>query len=220
MVRCREHGVKRSVKEIQKEIAMKTKLRSVVFGLTILTASMVLPSARADEWNKETVLTFSAPVAIPGRILPAGKYIFKLADNEHDRDIVQVFTEDDGELLATILAIPAYRLEPTPEMKITFAERPAGSPEAIHQWFYPGETTGVEFVYKADADDESQAAAQLPDPPELDAEAVEDDAAPFVVVVVPLPDPEEMETSAVPGAAGLVVAPALAEVAEPLPGSR
>jgi len=137
---------------------MNTKLRNVVFGLTILTASMMVPSANADEWNKETVLTFSAPVAIPGRVLPAGKYVFNLADSENNRDIVQVFTEDNGELLATILAVPAYRLVPTDETKITFAERPAGSPEAIHQWFYPGETTGVEFVYPAAANaDESEA---------------------------------------------------------------
>jgi hypothetical protein len=109
----------------------------------------MLPSARADEWNKETVLTFSAPVAVPGKTLPAGKYIFKLADSDSDRNIVEVFTEDDGELLETILAIPAYRSEATPETKVTFEERRTGSPEAIHEWFYAGETAGVEFVYSA-----------------------------------------------------------------------
>ena len=130
---------------------MNTKLRSVVFGLSVLTASTMLPSASADEWNKETMLTFSAPVAIPGRTLPAGKYIFKLADSDSDRDIVQVLTEDNGELLDTILAIPAYRSEATAETKVTFEERRAGSPDAIHQWFYPGETSGVEFVYSQTA---------------------------------------------------------------------
>ena len=190
---------------------MNTKLRSVVFGLTVLTVSMALPSAKADEWNKETVLTFSAPVAIPGSTLPAGKYIFRLADDETNRDIVQVFSEDNDELLATILAIPAYRLDPSPETIVTFEERPAGSPQAIRQWFYPGETSGVEFVYAETSDaDETQAveetssANELPEPPELDAEAASE-PAPFVVVIISLPDPEEVEGPAADAARPLSV---------------
>ena len=30
---------------------------------------------------------------------------------------------------------------------VTFAERPAGSPQAIKVWYYPGHSTGHEFVY-------------------------------------------------------------------------
>ena len=28
-----------------------------------------------------------------------------------------------------------------------FAERPAGQPQAAREWFYPGRSIGVEFVY-------------------------------------------------------------------------
>jgi hypothetical protein len=41
----------------------------------------------ADEWNKETKLEFSAPVEVPGKVLTAGKYVFKIADSESNRNI-------------------------------------------------------------------------------------------------------------------------------------
>ena len=82
--------------------------------------------------------------------MAAGKYVFQLADSESDRSIVQVFSEDsDGNesLVATLMAVPNY-IEQTPDKPIVhFEERPSGTPEAIHSWFYLGENTGWEFVY-------------------------------------------------------------------------
>jgi hypothetical protein len=60
---------------------------------------------------------------------------------------VQIFNADKTEVLATILAIPNYRLEPTGETVINFHERPGDSPEALRAWFYPGDNFGQEFVY-------------------------------------------------------------------------
>jgi len=60
---------------------------------------------------------------------------------------VQVFSKDERHLFATFLAIPDYRLQPAGRTIITFEERPAGSPEAVKAWFYPGENYGHEFVY-------------------------------------------------------------------------
>jgi hypothetical protein len=119
------------------------------FAVVGLAASSLIPTAaRADESNKETTLTFSAAVEVPGRILPAGQYVFKLADSDSDRDIVQIFNADQTRLITNILGIPDYRLEPTGTTDITFEERSAGAPEAIHSWFYPGDNSGVEFTYK------------------------------------------------------------------------
>src|SRR5712692_9920798 len=58
-----------------------------------LMAAMVTPMM-ADEFNKETKLEFSGPVEVPGKVLAAGKYVFKIADSESDRNIVQIFSED------------------------------------------------------------------------------------------------------------------------------
>ena len=125
------------------------KIVAVSFCL-FLAALASLPSAKADEWNKKTTVTFSAPVEVPGvgaQTLPAGTYIFKLADSLADRNIVQISSEDGTHVFTTILAIPNYRLKSTDKTVMTFRERAEGQPEAIRAWFYPGAQWGQEFVY-------------------------------------------------------------------------
>jgi hypothetical protein len=115
--------------------------------------AVLAPGARADDWNRKTVVTFSGPVEIPGvhltgwGVLPAGTYVFKILDSQSDRHIVQIFNQDETMIYATILAIPNYRLKVTDKTVITFTERPAGEPEALRAWFYPGMNSGEEFVY-------------------------------------------------------------------------
>src|ERR1700674_1957398 len=107
----------------------------------------MVPHAAADESDQKTIFTFSGPVEIPGQVLSAGTYVFKLADSSSDRNIVQVFNKDETNLYGTFLAIPDYRIKPAGKTIITFEERPAGSPEAVKAWFYPGENYGRDFVY-------------------------------------------------------------------------
>ena len=117
-----------------------------VLALTLLGASLSA-GARADEWNKKTVMTFNQPVEIPGQILPAGTYTFVLADSPSDRHIVQIFNADGSQIIATVLAINNYRLKPTGDTVVKFAERSGDNPEALKGWFYPGDNFGQEFVY-------------------------------------------------------------------------
>src|SRR5437870_4131549 len=82
------------------EMADRSKfaLLSLLVALfTFLPASI----ARGDAWDKETIVTFSNPVEVPGQVLPPGTYVFKRAQSEWDRDIVQIFTKDQRNLLAT-----------------------------------------------------------------------------------------------------------------------
>jgi len=109
--------------------------------------TLVASTARADEWNKKTILTFSGAVQIPGATLPAGSYVFKLADIPGNRHVVQVFDKDEKKIYATLLAIPNDRLEPADNPIILFSERAAGSPQAVKVWYYPGDRIGDEFVY-------------------------------------------------------------------------
>lgn len=118
--------------------------KSVILAGGVLLLSL---SLSADQWNKKTVLTFSDSVEIPGVVLPAGQYVFKLMDSLSDRNIVQVFNADENKVYATILAIPHYRMTPADKTVILFEERPGDQPQAIHAWFYPGESYGQEFVY-------------------------------------------------------------------------
>jgi hypothetical protein len=107
----------------------------------------ILPQARADESNQKTVIKFSGPVEIPGQVLSAGTYVFKLAESMADRNVVQVFNKKENHLYGTFLTIPDYRMKPSGKPIVTFEERAAGSPEAVRAWFYPGDDYGHEFVY-------------------------------------------------------------------------
>jgi len=126
---------------------MHLKLKSIG-TMIVLAGFAVLPFAKADEWNQETDVSINEPLEIPGgRVLPAGNYVFRLADNDSDRNIVQIFNQDKTQLITTILGIPAYRPEPTSDSAITVREEPGGNPEAISRWFFAGDTKGVGFVY-------------------------------------------------------------------------
>jgi hypothetical protein len=122
---------------------MSKRIAAAVCWALLLVA---LP-AEADQWNKRTVVTFSEPLELPGIVLPPGTYVFKLADTAY-RHVVQVFNADETKILATILAIPDYRLTPTDKSVFRFDERPKNQPEALRRWFYPADNFGHEFVYK------------------------------------------------------------------------
>ena len=158
--------------------------RAVWFVLMLLVLGVALAGpARADQWNKKTIVTFSHPVEVPGNmVLPAGKYMFKLHDSMSYRHIVQIWNEDESKLLTTILAIPNYRLEPTGETVIEFHERPGTQPQALRAWFYPGDNFGQEFAYpKARAVTLAEASNEV-----VPAEVAKSEPAPEELKSVPL----------------------------------
>ena len=129
---------------------MNIRLNALGLGVFFALTSFLAHPVMADEWNKRIEFQFSNPVEIPGNVLTPGKYVFQLVDSESDRNTVQVFSEDSNgkdTLVATVMAIPDYMANTPDKPIIHFDERPAGTPEAIHSWFYPGDNTGWEFVY-------------------------------------------------------------------------
>jgi hypothetical protein len=108
-------------------------------------------SARADEWNKKTVMTVNEPFQVPNKVLPAGTYVIKLLNSQSDRHIVQIFNADETQIQTTILAIPNYRIQPTGKTVFSFWETPPGQPKALRAWFYPGDNFGQEFAYPKSA---------------------------------------------------------------------
>jgi hypothetical protein len=132
------------------ETNMSSKLKALCLSGSLALSFFMTKPVRADEMNKRTEFQFSAPVEIPGIVLAPGKYVFELADNSSDLNLVQIFSEDSNgneSLVATIQTIPDYVSKTPDKPLLHFEERPSGSPEAIHSWFYPGDNTGWEFVY-------------------------------------------------------------------------
>jgi hypothetical protein len=117
----------------------RTSSKVILFAASIALLGGIAPRGLADEWNQKTNFTFSDPVQILGQVLPAGTYVFKLADSTSNRDIVEVFSQNERHLYGTFLAIPDERLRSGGKPIITFDETPAGSPEAVRAWFYRGE---------------------------------------------------------------------------------
>ncbi len=122
------------------------RIALAVASIGLLGAALA-PNARADEWNKKTILTVNEPLQVPNKVLSPGKYVMKLMDSPSNRHIVQIFTGDDMHLITTVLAIPNYRLQPTGKTQFGFWETPPGQPKALRAWFYPGDNFGQEFAY-------------------------------------------------------------------------
>jgi hypothetical protein len=118
----------------------------VVCCVAALVACFAL-RAGADELNKLTYLTFSAPVEVPGAVLAAGTYTFKLADASGNRHIVQILDKAGRKPIVMIMTLPDQRPELSDKPVVMFTERPSGAPPAVKAWFYPGTTLGDEFIY-------------------------------------------------------------------------
>lgn len=120
---------------------------AVLLGM-IFIASALAPAANAQNGDRKTVVKFSEPIEIPGgTILPPGTYFFKLLNQDSGRWVVQIFNENQTHTFATLITIQDFRYHPTEKVVMTFAEREAGAPPAIKEWFFPGEKFGREFVY-------------------------------------------------------------------------
>jgi hypothetical protein len=114
-----------------------------------LLGMVVIPQLRASEIDKKVVMTFSAPVEIPGHVLPAGTYVFKRLPESPN--VIMVYDRNERKLYGTTLTIPKVEATNTADVpdKVTvnLAERPANNPPAIDSWSYPGDNTGYEFIY-------------------------------------------------------------------------
>ena len=124
---------------------MKKYLPFVTALAMSLMTSALIPALKAGDFDKKTIITISQPVAVEGTMLPPGQYILKLQNSPDSRDIVLIFNGEGTRLVTTVLAIHAYRLQPTDNSEFEFYNSIAGQPTALHKWFYPGDTSGFEF---------------------------------------------------------------------------
>ena len=126
---------------------MKKQLLPIACALALVGVLWATPASAQTNLNQRTVLTFSQPIEVPGKVLPAGTYTFELHESQMNRHIVQVWDADGKKLITTFLAIPNRRIETTADTVVRFAEVTPGQPQAMRAWFYPGQTVGQEMVY-------------------------------------------------------------------------
>jgi hypothetical protein len=125
------------------------KRAAALLGGLVLALGLLAPSAtHADEWNLMTRFQINHPFQAPGATLePNTPYVIRLLDSPSTRNVVQIFNEDQDQLLTMFIAVSAARLEPEDDTVFTFTEMEPGYPLPIEKWFYPGRLNGLEFIY-------------------------------------------------------------------------
>ena len=114
--------------------------------LAVLTLS-IAGRAEAQPADYRTYFTFSSPVTLPGITLPAGKYIFRLADPDSSRKVINVLSGDGKKSLAMLHTIPNQAMKAPKDAEIRFMETSARVPPPVKTWWYAGKAIGYEFIY-------------------------------------------------------------------------
>ncbi len=120
---------------------------ALVLEVALLFAPGLEPSLRASTPQEVTVFNFKAPVQVPGRVLPAGRYLFKLEQSGGELNVVEIKNPQESKVYGVFLVKPDYRGKAPSQPGLTFDKRGPGSPMAIRTWFYPGDKYGKRFMY-------------------------------------------------------------------------
>ena len=122
------------------------KVFQAILGLS-MGVTLFASIAQAQPEDKRTYFTFSAPIALPGQTLPAGRYEFRIVDTTTSRKVIQVLSDDGKKPYVMANTIPDQRRDPVKDATVAFYETPAGTPAAVKTWWYPGESIGYQFIY-------------------------------------------------------------------------
>jgi hypothetical protein len=128
---------------------------TVLATLVLVAITLSSASAQGGTANKQTFLTFSGTVQVPGAMLPKGTYVFRIADPDTQR-VWQVLDKSQRHVLAqfyyvrtgdrTIAEMNAAHGRPV----VHFHETAQGVTPAIKVLYYPTDMAGAEFLYPKD----------------------------------------------------------------------
>jgi hypothetical protein len=118
--------------------------------VAVLFALALCPAVKGDDWNKKTIVTFDQDVEIPGWVLPAGTYVFKLMNSNATRSIVQVWDQDEMHLITTLTTVGDSYPNPSGDAYFVLdtSQTDEGYPPAVVSWFFAGSDEGRDFIYR------------------------------------------------------------------------
>jgi LPXTG-motif cell wall-anchored protein len=197
---------------------MKQSLRDLQTVLSVaaiaLAVTTLAPRAKADDYNKRTLLTVKQTIQIKDTVLEPGQYVLQLQESDSDRHIVELFNRDRTHILGTYITLPRYRVHDPDKSTFTFWETPPGTAKALRAWYYPGNGMGEEFPYPNTH--HMLASAETPAPAPAPSAAVT--PAPALPAAAPAPEaamPEVTQPEA--PAPAETPAPSAAPAPEPAP---
>ena len=129
---------------------MRTFTCSKLLRSLTLTAAVAVAAAAfaaTSHASDANTLTFSRDVALPGVVLPAGSYVFEIANPTSSGDVVRVRRDGRVAYMGFTLAVdrPAHMPADQP---VTLGEGGSGTPAPIKAWFPIGSSRGHQFMYR------------------------------------------------------------------------
>lgn len=114
-------------------------------GIVVVVAAFTV-SSRAGTTDANT-LTFNRSVALPGVVLPAGTYVFDIANPDSSHDVVTV--RQNGHLQYMGFTLPVQRPPRMPlDQPVTLREARPDTAAPIDTWFPLGSSSGHQFIYR------------------------------------------------------------------------
>jgi hypothetical protein len=127
---------------------LSRKIVHILCGVVLLGVAASAASSATFDTRRTTRFTFSRTVQVPGVALPAGSYIFEVANPDGQGDIVRILSGDRSQVLLMRFTRPIYRQAKGPlKATISLGESPAGTPPPVTAWYPESETRGREFLY-------------------------------------------------------------------------
>jgi hypothetical protein len=126
-------------------------------GLCVAALSGIFAtSAKADDYNKKTVVTFREAVQIPGQVLPPGTYTFMLLDSPANRNVVEVWNADQNHLFASLETNSELQWRP-PDRPMYYANQPSfqleeqgpDQPMLLRSFYFPSYQERQDFIYRS-----------------------------------------------------------------------
>lgn len=124
---------------------MRTVLSTLAaaFAVVVMTAS---PSS-AQSFDERVYFSFASPVAVPGAVLPPGDYVFRLADPNNNRKVIQVLSADMKKVHAMFMANEILRGTEAAGHEVSLGEARTGTPRSVEGMWQPNSYYGKGFVY-------------------------------------------------------------------------
>jgi hypothetical protein len=103
---------------------------------------------KANGWSMHReLLTFSAPIALPGVVLAAGTYAFEIPSEVASHTVVRVSSTDGRKIYLTAFTLEVRRPNSADAPKVTFHEAATNAPHPVNIWYPNGDESGKQFIY-------------------------------------------------------------------------
>jgi len=124
----------------------------ILAAALVVTVASARRNAQGATINRRTLLTFRAPVQVPGATLPAGTYVFRAA-NPSAQTVWQVLDANERHVLAQFFIVRTgdrtiheqNRLQDKPVVR--FHETPQGVAPPMKALYYLTDAAGHMFLY-------------------------------------------------------------------------